>query len=73
MVFQGHVENGNVIVDGPTTPPEGARVEIHVVAQAPAAQTNAERPWLRFSGVIKDLTADASEQIDKVLYGNGEN
>lgn len=72
MVFKGHVENGVVVVDGSQVVPEGARVEIRVLPEPEAASVPVERPWMRFSGMIKDLPVDASETIDQVLYGHGD-
>lgn len=61
MVYRGHVENGIVLVDDPTTLPDGARVEIRVLPEPDAISAPSERPWMRFSGMIKDLPADASK------------
>jgi hypothetical protein len=72
MVYRGHVENGTVIVDDAATLPDGVRVEIRVVSTQGAANAAEGRPWLRFSGIVDDLPANASQQIDQVLYGRLE-
>jgi hypothetical protein len=72
MVYRGHIENGVVLVDDAASLPDGARVEIRVLAEPDGTSAPPERPWMRFSGMIKDLPADASETIDQVLYGRGD-
>ena len=34
MVYEGHVEKGVVVVDGPVTLPDGARVKVEVLPRA---------------------------------------
>ena len=69
MVYRGHVEQGNVVFDDPASLADGTPVEIHVVVPKGQVENEAVRPWLKFSGAIKDLPPDASLKVDEVLYG----
>jgi hypothetical protein len=70
MVYHAHIENGTVIFDSPENPPEGAKLEVHVVSPPPTDVSKQEPPWFKYFGAIKDLPADASQRIDEVLYGH---
>lgn len=73
MLYHGHVKNGAIVLDDPTTLPEGARVEINVVA-------NSEKPGKRSStstlydrlkpiiGIATGLPTDLAENHDHYLY-----
>ncbi len=77
MTYQGHVENGHVILDGGVTLPNGTPV---VVTIAPPAEATAEKREIRslyermkpIIGIAKDLPPDASSRIDEILYGRDE-
>jgi hypothetical protein len=69
MVYRGHIENGNVVLDDHAPLAEGTRVEIHVVSPASNSENAAARHWLEFSGAIDDLPSDASQRVDEILYG----
>jgi hypothetical protein len=73
MVYRGHVVNGAVVIDSPGGLADGTEVEIHVVTPNGSPNDQATRgdvrPWLKFSGAIKDLPPDASLKVDEVLYG----
>jgi hypothetical protein len=69
MVYRGHVENGLVLVDDPSSLVEGTQVEIRVVASPLDSEQAPKRHWLEFSGAIDDLPPDASQRIDEILYG----
>jgi hypothetical protein len=74
MTFQGHIENGNVVFDSPTRPPDGSVVEIAVISPPqqiepkPGSPTLGEK-LLKFAGKAVDLPADAAAQHDHYLYG----
>ena len=70
MVYQGHIENGTVKLDGAPTLPEGAKVELHLVPPSAPNVGKKEPPWLKYFGAIKDMPPDASQRIDEVLYGH---
>jgi hypothetical protein len=77
MVYRGHIENGNIVIDEPASLPEGVAVEIHIVSAAqiaPPVEVDfpRERPWLKLSGTVHDLPPDASLRVDELLYGRPE-
>jgi hypothetical protein len=68
MSFEGHVENGQIVLDPPTTLPEGTKVRVEIVSDG------ADTPTLldRLRGVVgkaKHLPPDAAAQHDHYLYG----
>lgn len=65
MTYEGHVENGVIVLDGAVALEEGTRVRIEISTHADKVR----RPTLaqRFSAVIgqaKDMPADLSENHD---------
>jgi hypothetical protein len=74
MLYQGHVENGEIRLANSVVLPEGAEVQIEVVAPAPANEPGKRglslydrlRPVV---GAVKDLPPDASMNLDHYLYG----
>ena len=82
MIYQGHVENGRIVLDDEASLPDGARVTVNVVAtsQVPKPSedkhaTHSEKPptlYEQFQGIIgitDDLPEDMSVQHDHYLYG----
>jgi hypothetical protein len=66
MSFEGHVENGQIVLDGSAQLPEGAKVRVELV--------EGDGPTLldRLRGVVgkaQHLRPDASYQHDHYLYG----
>jgi len=77
MIYQGHVENGRIVLDDEASLPDGARVTVNVsVGTAPPKDTSEnEAPSLYdrlkpFLGAAKGLPPDASENVDHYLYGH---
>lgn len=73
MTYRGHIENGVVVVDESAELPEGAGVEITIVAGDAAYQSGADDSHaglMRFAGIIKDMPEDASLNVDHYLYGH---
>ena len=75
MLLEGIVHDGAILLDGPATLPEGARVEIEVktvTAQVrPASNhkpTLSER-LLKHAGTVPDLPSDMAEQHDHYIHG----
>ncbi len=66
MVFQGKIVDGAVVLDG-DTPPEGARVRVEVVDDAPAG-TLADLVS-KFAGKIDDLPTDMARNHDHYIHG----
>lgn len=78
MTLQGHVQNGAIVFDPPVALPEGATVQVQIVApQAIAGSLEAstgEIPTLLermqdFVGKFEGLPPDASVNHDHYLYG----
>lgn len=74
MTYQGHIENGNVVFDSPTRPPDGSFVEIAVIAPHQPVNAEPESPplgeiILKFAGTAVGLPPDAAAQHDHYLYG----
>jgi hypothetical protein len=65
MVYHGHTENGQIVLDEAPLLPDGMRVEVKLLEEAPKS----ERPWLKYLGAIKDMPPDASQRVDEILYG----
>jgi hypothetical protein len=69
MTLSGRIENGKVVLDSNTPLPEGAKVEVHVIKPRPAGPWKANPELMKYSGIADDLPPDASQTIDRVLYG----
>lgn len=74
MTYQGHVENGHVVLDGGVSLPNGTPVVV-TVAQKMAETKCREIPTLYerlkpFIGTVDGLPPDASQNIDHYLYGH---
>lgn len=70
MTARGMVQGGVVVLDETVPLPEGAIVEVRVLQ--PQAPNPGRDALLRFAGVVDDLPPNASETIDRVLYGSAE-
>ena len=70
MLLEGHVQNGQIVVDEPASLPEGAKVRIELVSSLtePVIPTVYER--LRsVIGIAEGLPEDAARNHDHYLYG----
>jgi len=75
MTYRGHVHNGQVVLDGPATLPEGASVRVDVVDPPEAARQAGDVPSLferlkPIAGAATGLPPDASINVDHYLYGH---
>ena len=77
MTLHGHVENGTIVFETPLMLPDGAAVEVQVIAVAPnqvAATASATTSLLErmkdFVGTFEGLPPDASVNLDHDLYGS---
>jgi len=76
MTYQGHVENGAVVLDSPASLPEGAKVEVAVVSDVELPH-DAKPLWMRIVEIgasvpredWREVPADASINLDHYLYG----
>ena len=80
MGYRGRVKNGRVVLDGGAALPEGCQVRLEVLAtpvspKADQAASDAHGParadkLVKYSGIVKDLPADAARNLDHYLYGH---
>lgn len=74
MMLDGHVENGNIVLDESATLPEGAKVRIEVLPEENRAASDAAMPTLyeRLRNVVGRVKgpADAALNHDHYLYGH---
>jgi hypothetical protein len=74
MTLQGHVKNGTIVFDPPVLLPEGAAVQVEVVAR-PAENASPVRKRTLLErlgnvvGAIDDLPEDMARNHDHYLYG----
>lgn len=75
MPFDGHIENGRVVLDAPVPLPDGTPVRVEAVAPGisvshpdTASRTLAER-YPSIVGVNVNLPPDAALNHDHYLYG----
>ena len=76
MVYKGHIENGEIVLDKPVDLPNGALVKVDVI-KIPAHAEDEEIPTLEetlapFIGKAVGLPNDAAENHDHYLYGTPE-
>ena len=76
MSFDGHVENGHIILDTPAELPNGAKVRVELVPTE--AETEGEQSptlyerYKHLIGKAQHLPPDASVNHDHYLYGKKE-
>ena len=68
MTYRGHVKNGRITLDEPAPLPEGAEVNIEVMAERDGQPTVWEK-LLNLAGSVKGLPPDAAANHDHYLYG----
>lgn len=71
-VLPGKIEGGKVVLDDDAPLPEGARVEVHVLPPRPTGPMTMNPELAKYFGIADDLPPDASQSIDRVLYGTPE-
>jgi predicted DNA-binding antitoxin AbrB/MazE fold protein len=77
MVYQGHVENGVIRLEGSVVLPEGTAVRVEVAAEKEAFDPNAPPIEEKLRAIVADvpqeewdrLPADLSEHLDHYIYG----
>lgn len=68
MVYRGHVRNGVVVLDETTGLPEGAQVQVAVLAPSEQESTLGTR-LMKFSGKLTGLPTDLARNHDHYLHG----
>lgn len=71
MLLEGTIKNGAIVLDQPTSLPDGERVEVELKPLAQEKPT--EKPTLigllKFAGVLSDLPADFAAEHDHYIHG----
>jgi predicted DNA-binding antitoxin AbrB/MazE fold protein len=75
MTYQGHFEDGIIVLDEPVELPDGAKVRVELLPSENAAQ-KAESPrgnhykhYESIIGAIDDLSEDFAAQHDHYIHG----
>ena len=71
MTLRGRVEGGKIVLEEHVPLPEGAQVEVYVMKPRPVGPFQPDPDLMKYSGIIDDLPPDASQNIDRILYGGG--
>ena len=74
MTLHGHIENGVIVLDEKVPLPEGAAVQVQIMARPSIPVDSDQRPTLAetlkdFIGILEDLPEDAAMNHDHYLYG----
>lgn len=75
MNFQGHVENGVIVLDGAVNLPNGVQVRVEIIPTELIAKNSESVPCTQFNhyesiiGAITDLPEDFASQHDHYIHG----
>lgn len=75
MTYQGHIENGVIVLDEPVTLQDGAKVRVELLSDSAAQQKTDSSGVSHFEhyksviGAIDDLPADFAAQHDHYIHG----
>jgi hypothetical protein len=72
MSFDGHVENGQIVLDSPADLPDGAKVRVELVHDQNDAREHPQTFYEKYKDLIgkaQHLPPDASINHDHYLYG----
>lgn len=72
MSYRGHVQNGAVVLDDVVVLPEGAPVQVDLIADSQESDEAGPTLYERLKPVIgtaKGLPPDAALNVDHYLYG----
>jgi len=69
-ILHGKIQNGKIILDDKSPLPEGASVEICVIPPQLTGPFPPDPELMKFAGILDDLPADASQNVDQILYGD---
>jgi hypothetical protein len=68
MSFEGHVQNGVIVLDDGRQLADGTRVQVIVRDTSPAKATLRDR-LLKLAGTVDDLPADMARNHDHYIHG----
>lgn len=75
MTYQGHFENGVIVLDEPANLPDGAKVRVELLSPGEAPQTPETPQSTHYEhyepiiGAIDDLPEDFAAQHDHYIHG----
>jgi hypothetical protein len=75
MTIDGHIENGQIVLNQEISLPEGMKVRVELLSEVETAQETAVPPGTQFEhyqsviGAIHDLPADFAAQHDHYIHG----
>jgi len=75
MTYQGHFENGIIVLDEPVHVPDGAKVRIELLAPSESPQNTATLSGTHYEhyesiiGAIEDLPRDFAAEHDHYIHG----
>ncbi len=75
MTYQGHIENGLIILDEPANLPDGVKVRVELITDGDASRKPKVGPGTHFEhytsiiGAIDDLPKDFAAQHDHYIHG----
>lgn len=70
MIYQGQIKNGRIVLDDAVALPEGARVEVVLLAET--ERNHAAPLYERLKpvfGILNDFPRDGARNLDHYLYG----
>jgi hypothetical protein len=68
VVYQGHIQNGVVVLDEASNLPEGTKVQVALVPAGAEGATLGER-LLKFAGRLEGLPPDLARNHDHYSHG----
>mgnify|MGYP001160720452 CR=1 FL=1 len=68
MSFEGHVQNGVIVLDDGAQLADGTRVQV-IVRDAPDAKATLRDRLLKLAGSVDDLPADMARNHDHYIHG----
>ena len=71
MSFEGHVQNGVIVLDDGRQLADGTRVHV-IVRDATAAKATLRDRLLKLAGTVDDLPADMARNHDHYIHGGPE-
>jgi hypothetical protein len=78
MTYQGHIENGAIVLDGPVNLPNGVKVRVELLVAAGETQQPLSSAGTQFDhyqaiiGAIDDLPNDFAAQHDHYIHGTSK-
>ena len=73
MTFNGHIEHGRVVFDGPLNLPNGTEVTMIVSGKTTEARSDVPSLYERLKPIIgiEELPPTMRRELDDLLYGRG--